>query len=169
MKRELRYVLVGAIAACWPGATAAAAELSVKKSVTLKGSPEATWSLMGDYCAIAKWDPGVTNCEITRGTNNRPGAVRTLTLEDGTTMTEELVKHDAKLRTYTYRILESALPVQSYLSTITVLPGSAGGSVVEWTGTFKAAPGTEDAAARSMIEEIYAAGLASLQAKETAK
>jgi hypothetical protein len=50
-----------------------------------------------------------------------------------------------------------------------VLPGSAGGSVAEWKSTFKAAPGTDDATARTAIEGIYDAGLTNLQAKEAAK
>jgi len=84
-------------------------------------------------------------------------------------MREELVKHDARVRTYSYKILASPLPVVSYAATITVLPGSTGGSVVEWKSTFKAAPGTEDATARTTIEGIYDAGLTNLQAKEATK
>ena len=154
----------------WNEAPRAPAEgLSVKRSVTLEGSPEATWSLIGDYCGIEKWDPGVAKCEIASGTNNRPGAVRLLTLGDGSTMTEELVRHESGLRTYSYRILRSLLPVVAYEATITVLPASRGGSVVEWESTFKAAPGTSDEAARKTIEAIYDDGLASLRAKEAAR
>jgi hypothetical protein len=48
---------------------------------------------------------------------------------------------------------------------MTVLP-EKDGSVVEWKSTFRAAPGTDTAAARTAIEEIYEAGLASIQARE---
>jgi hypothetical protein len=169
MKREILCLLAGTIVLNSSGAVAVAADLSSKKTVNLKGSPAATWSLIGDYCAIEKWHPAVAKCEIVSGANNRAGAVRVLTLGSGATLREELVKHDAKVRTYTYKILESPLPVVSYVSTITVLPGSAGGSVVEWKSTFKAAPGTDDATARAAIEGIYDAGLTNLQAKEAAK
>jgi hypothetical protein len=76
---------------------------------------------------------------------------------------------DAPRRTYSYKILRSALPVVSYAATIAVLAGPTGGSVVEWTSTFKAAPGTDDAIGRTAMEEIYDAGLANLKAKEATK
>lgn len=168
MKRLL-CLLVGSIVLNLPGVVAGAADLSLKKTVNLKASPEATWSLIGDYCAIEKWHPAVAKCEIVSGAENRAGSVRVLTLGNGATIREELVKHDAKGRTYSYKILESPLPVVSYVATITVLPGSAGGSVVEWKSTFKAASGTDDATASTTIEGIYDAGLTNLQAKEATK
>jgi hypothetical protein len=41
---------------------------------------------------------------------------------------------------------------------MTVLRGEKGGSVVEWKSTLRAAPGTDVAAARTAIEEIYDTG-----------
>jgi mxaD protein len=159
MKCDMLCLLVGTIVLSLPAAVAGGADLSIKKTVNLKGSPEATWSLIGDYCAIEKWHPAVAKCQIASGANNQAGAVRVLTLRDGATIREELVQHDPRVRTYTYKILDSPLPVVSYAATITVLPGSTGGSVVEWKSTFKAAPGTDDATARTTIEGIYDAGL----------
>jgi mxaD protein len=169
MRREMLCLLAGTIVLNLSGAVAVAADISLKKTVSLKGSPAATWALIGDYCAIEKWHPAITKCEIVSGADNRAGAVRVLTLGNGGKVREELVKHDAKARTYTYKILEGPLPVVSYVSTITVLPGSAGGSVVEWKSTFKAAPGSDDATARTTMEGVYDAGLANLQAKEATK
>jgi mxaD protein len=148
---------------------AVAADINVKKTVNLKGSPEATWAVIGDYCAIQRWHPAIAKCEVVSGTNNRAGAVRVLTLGTGATVREELVKHDAKAHTYTYKILDGPLPVASYVSTIAVLPGPSGGSIVEWTSSFKAAPGTDDATARTTMEGVYDAGLTSLQTKEATK
>ena len=169
MRGKIPCLFVGTICLILPGAVAVAADLSVRKTVNLKGSPEAVWSLIGDYCAIQKWHPAVAKCEIASGTNNRAGAVRVLTLGDGATIREELVNHDAKARTYTYKILESPLPVMSYSGRITVLPGPSGGSVVEWKSTFKAAPGADDTTARTTMEGIYDAGLTSLSAKEATR
>jgi mxaD protein len=158
--------LIALLIACSLAGAGAAADIGVHRSVTLTGSPEAIWSLIGDFCAIEKWDPGVTKCEISPGVNNRAGAVRVLTLDDGSTMAEELVAYDAARRTYTYKIVRSALPVVAYVATITVHPGGKGGSVVEWKSTFQAAPGTDATAARAAIEEIYDAGLASLEKQD---
>ena len=169
MKRRFLYSFVAAISLSWPAVGAVAADLNVKKTVSLKGSPEATWSLIGDYCAIQRWHPAVAKCELVSGTNNHAGAIRLITLGTGATVREELLKHDAKARTYSYKILEAPLPVADYTATITILPGPSGGSVVEWKSTFKAAAGTDDATARTFIEGIYDAGLTSLQTKEATK
>ena len=165
MRRHVLSWLAATVALSLSGAAAQAAELSVKRTVTLEASPEATWATIGDFCSLPDWDPGVRKCEIVAGKNNRRGAVRRLTLEDGATLREELVAYDAARRAYSYTILDSPIPVVSYRATISVLPGAARGSVVEWTSTFKAAPGTDDATARKAIEEIYDAGLTSLKAK----
>jgi hypothetical protein len=169
MRRGILCLLVATTGLSLPATAVVAADLAVKKTVNLKGSPEGTWSLIGDYCAIQKWHPAVAKCEIVSGTSNHAGAVRVLTLGDGAAIREELIHHDAKARTYSYKILQSPLPVVSYSATISVLPGASGGSVVEWKSTFKAAPGTDDATARTTIEGIFDAGLANLSAKEAAK
>jgi mxaD protein len=169
MRRGLLCLLAGMIVVGLSGTVAGAAEITAKKSVNLKESPDAAWSVIGDFCALDKWHPAVAKCEIVAGGSNKVGTVRVLTLGNGGKIREELVKHDPKLRSYTYKILESPLPVASYESTISVLAGSGGGSVVEWKGTFKAATGTDDATARTTMEGIYEAGLNNLLAKETTK
>jgi len=163
-------VFATAVAMTLVGAGALASDLSVKKTLTLPGSPEATWSVIADYCGIEKWHPAIAKCQIAAGTANRPGAVRVLTLRDGGALVrEELTNHDPKKRSYSYKILEGPLPIESYAATITVNPGTGGGSVVEWSSTFKGAPGADEAAARAVIEGIYDAGLASLKAMTAAK
>jgi len=170
MKNE--YFRRPAAALVWTlvAAGAVAPDLSVKRTLTLPGSPEATWSVIADYCGVPKWSPAIAKCEITAGTANRPGAVRVLTLKDGGALIrEELTSYDSKKRSYSYKILESPLPIASYAATLAVSPGTAGGSVVEWSSTFQAAPGADDAAARAVVEGIYDAGLASLKAATAAK
>jgi mxaD protein len=151
------------------GGGASAGEQSVKKTLSLPGSPAATWAVIADYCAIQKWHPAIATCEIIKGTANQLGAVRLLTLQDGGKVSEELVGYDAKKRSYTYKILESPLPISGYTATIAVGPGSSGGSVIDWHSTFDAAPGTDPAAARATIEGIYDAGLARLKEMGAAK
>jgi mxaD protein len=169
MRRTVLCPSVAVLVLSVVGGEARAGDLSVKKTLSLPGSPDATWSLIADYCAIEKWHPAIAKCQIAAGTANRPGAVRVLTLRDGASVREELTSHDVKKRSFSYKILEGPLPVESYAATMTVLPGPGGGSVLEWSSTFKAAPGAEDAAARSVVEGIYDAGLAGLKTMATAK
>ena len=110
------------------------------------------WRKVGEFCAIQDWHPAVSKCEETE----EGGATyRTLTLGDGGTIRERLVeKTDSS---YTYEIIESPLPVQSYRSTFGV---SAEGEAtrVDWEGTFDP-KGASDADAEAVIGGIYQAGL----------
>ena len=63
---------------------------------------------------------------------------------------------------YSYRIIESPLPVANYASTIAV--EDEGGTTIVWTGKFDA-KGAPDADAIGVIEGIYQGGLDSLAAK----
>jgi mxaD protein len=140
------------------GADAAAGEIKVKKTLALTGSPDATWSLLADYCSIQQWLPPVAKCEIVKGTTNQPGAVRLLTLQDGGRVVEELTSYDAKKRSYSYKMLEG--PLVDYNATLAVLPGPSGGSIVDWQSSFDPAAGGDPAAARARIEGLYDVGLA---------
>jgi hypothetical protein len=169
MTRTVLRPPIAAVVLSLVGVGALAGDLSVKKTLSLAGSPDATWSLLADYCAIEKWHPAIAKCQITIGTTNRPGAVRVLTLRDGASVSEELTRYDAKKRSYSYKILESPLPIASYAATLAVIAGPGGGSIVEWSSTFNAAPGADEAAARSVVEGIYDAGLGSLKAMGAGK
>ena len=82
--------------------------------------------------------------------------MRTLALKGGGTIVEEQVERDEAGMSYTYRIIESPLPVANYESTIAV--GHEGGTTIVWTGKFDA-KGAPDADAIGVIEGIYQGGL----------
>jgi hypothetical protein len=70
---------------------------------------------------------------------------------------------------FTYRIIESPLPLADYFSTLSVTPGPAG-AMVKWTGKFKRKnpadtppAGEDDAAAVKLIEVVYKTGLDNLK------
>ncbi|RUM98243.1 SRPBCC family protein [Pseudaminobacter arsenicus] len=129
-----------------------AAALEVASSTTVAGTPDSVWKKIGDFCAIQTWHPGVSKCEQT----DEAGATyRTLTATDGGTIKEKLVEQTDT--SYTYEIIESPLPVEDYQATISV---SAEGdrTRVDWKGSFDA-KGQSDAEAKTVISDIYKAGL----------
>jgi Polyketide cyclase / dehydrase and lipid transport len=65
---------------------------------------------------------------------------------------------------YTYRIIDSPLPVADYQSTIDV--ADAGGTTIIWAGAFDGKDAS-DADAVGVIEGIYQGGLDSLGVKPT--
>ena len=67
---------------------AQAVESSVR--VTTKASVAAVWQKIGDFCGIAAWGGGIAHCELSTDHKRR-----TLTLKDGATVVEELVRWNA--------------------------------------------------------------------------
>lgn len=154
--RALRYFAVTAVGVLV--ATPALA-LEVTKQVTVDATPAQAWAAIGDFCAIGGWHPAVEACVL--GEKNGK-TMRTLSLKGGGEIVEELVERDEDDRSYTYRIIESPLPVANYESTIEV--EDEGGTTIVWSGEFDA-KGAPDADAVAVIAGIYQAGLDSLVAK----
>ena len=153
MNRTL-VILTLAAGVCATPALAADAN----RSTTTSADPAAAWAAVGDFCAIADWHPVVTKCTM----EDHDGTMRrTLSLDGGGTIVEDLVGRDDDGMEYTYRIIESPLPVADYESTISV-SADGDGSKIDWVGSFEPS-GAEEAEAVSVIEGIYEAGLAGIK------
>lgn len=138
-----------------------AGNLTVSKEITVNASPETTWKMIGDFNHLDVWHPVVVASQLKQGDSQTPGAIRLLTLGNGATITEKLVANNNGLRSYTYAITESPLPVTVYVSTITVSDAGDGKSTVVWSSSFDS-NGASDEEAISTIAGIYDAGLNSL-------
>ena len=127
--------------------------IEVSKSAEIAASPETVWKTISEFCSIGQWHPAIEKCEP----STKDGKdIRTLSLKGGGTIVEERTADSDKGMTYSYKILESPLPVEGYKSTIRVMK-SGKGSKVSWMGIFKA-KGAPDAKAKEAITGIYEAG-----------
>ncbi len=163
------WIIVGSLLLALPGMALAAKPgyLGVNESVGINASPAKVWSLVKDWNGLHKWHPAFSNAEIKSGENNKLGAVRTLTMTDGSKFDEELDGFSDKKRKYSYRIIsDSPLPVVDYSSTILVKAGKTKGtSVLVWKGKFKRKvadnppAGQNDAGVKKAIIGAYQAGL----------
>lgn len=149
---------------------AAAPVLKVSKSVIIHASPAVVWEKVSSFDAINTWHPAVAKDEIVAGTNNKPGAERLLTLGDGGTIHEKLLRFDARHHRFHYEIVESVLPLSDYASTLSVKAAGKDRSKVTWSGTFKRkdtgahpAANANDATATKTVAGIYQAGLDNLK------
>jgi hypothetical protein len=148
---------------------AAPSTLKVTKQLTLQVAPAAAWDQIKNFDGLHTWHPGFSGAEIVKGTNNHVGAVRKLTLKGGPSFTEELLSYDGAKRTMRYRIIESPLPIDDYVSSIEVKAGSTKGtSLVTWEAKFKRKnlapkPDETDEAVTKLISGVYEAGLANLK------
>ena len=158
----LRSLAAGlALAAVVPCALAAGPALSITEKADLAVPPAKAWDAIRDFGAWQTWHPVLASDEITKGKDNTKGAVRVLTTKDGGKITEELTAYSAAGMTYTYRIIDSPLPVKNYVSTLKVAKTKTG-STVTWSGKFDAKDGTADDDAKKAMTGVYRAGLDNL-------
>ncbi len=159
-----RRAAVGLAAALLAASGYAAGVLSVKEKVELPVPPQKAWELIKDFDGWQNWHPAIAGTEIMKGKGNTRGTVRVLTTKDGAKITEELVRYQPKVFSYTYKITDSPLPLTDYVSTLQVKAAKSG-CVVTWMSHFKAKEGTPDADAIKTIRGIYTAGLDNLKVK----
>lgn len=133
----------------------------VKVSGTINAPADKVWRLVGNFSELDTFVEAVTNCT---SAGSGTGAVRTLTLEDGSKVKEKLDSLDHDKRTLTYSILESPMPINSYTGTMQVRHQEDGQSEFTWSSTFEAAEGTEDDM-QSALKGLYSQGVEGLQNK----
>lgn len=169
MKIKTAIVAGLAVLACGY-AWAAAARLTVSKTVTIDAPAAKVWDMVKDFNGLNTWHPALATDEIVEGKNNTVGAVRVLTLKGGGTIKERLLAFDPAARSFKYAIVESVLPVSDYTATLVVKPAGKNKSAVTWTGHFKRknvgehpADNENDKAAKDTINGVYKGGLDNLK------
>lgn len=132
--------------------------LEVKREAHVAALPAEVWAIIGDFGALADWHPAATasSAETVGGEIHR-----TIVVGDGAKLVEKLESHDDAAHSYSYSILEGPLPVDDYLSVLSVAADGEG-SVIHWSGRF-VAKGAPDDQAEAVIGGIYDLGLNELK------
>ncbi len=95
-----------------------------KAEVTIARTPEDVWALVGQFEGLDTWMPGIDSCEM-------DGDVRKLQTM-GMEIHEQLKGRDESARSISYSIVQSPMPLEHHLATITISP-DGDGSRLEWT------------------------------------
>jgi mxaD protein len=147
-----------------------AAALNVEEKIEVNAPTSTVWSKLHNFSDMGAWHPAVKKTELVEGQNNKAGAVRILTLQDGGTIKEKLTNYKFKEKSFEYEIIEGVLPVSNYVSTLTVTEAKDGKSLVVWKGNFKRkdtsdkpAVGLGDEDAIKTITSVYKGGLDNLK------
>jgi hypothetical protein len=139
----------------------------VEQQIEINAPVAKVWGIISDFCSIKSWDPAVTACEDDKG--NTPGSVRTITLENGQKLTEQLVKYNAEAFSYQYMMLKpnpEAFPINTHGSFVSLKAGDNGKTIMEWKGAFYRSfpgptppPGQTDEDATKALSAFYMKGL----------
>ena len=135
------------------------AVISVAVSTELDAAPADVWKVVGDFGGLDKFLAIVESVDVE---GEGVGAVRTLHLPEGATVTETLAAWDGEAMSYSYSIDESPLPIEGYAATVTVSALEDGSTRFAWSSEFKA-KGAPDADARKSVTDFYEMGLAGLK------
>ncbi|MDZ4842786.1 MAG: SRPBCC family protein [Hyphomicrobium aestuarii] len=146
----------------------------VTANITINAPADKVWALVAKFQDMS-WHPAVAKTEGSGG--NDVGAKRTLTLQSGGTIEEELTKYSAAKRAFSYEIKAvdvKVLPVNNYSATLSVTD-DGGKTVVEWRSAFYRGfmnndppPELSDEAAVKAVEGVFNTGLAALKKKAEA-
>jgi len=152
-------------------------------SITIDAPAAKVWDVIKNYNDMS-WHPSIKSVD---GGSNEKGAVRTLTLANGGTITEELKSHNDSKMAYKYKITDMSstgtikhagqdepvpvLPVGNYAAEISVTD-KGGKADVEWVATYYRAyvnnnPPAElnEEAADKAVSEVLSTGLKALDKK----
>jgi hypothetical protein len=94
-----------------------------KAHAKIAATPDEVWALVGDFGGLGQWMPGIDACEV-------DGDVRKLQTM-GLEIHEQLKDRDDAARRISYTILQSPMPLEHHLATITVTP-DGDGSLLTW-------------------------------------
>lgn len=98
---------------------------TVRYDVHIDRTPDEVYAAVADVAGMPKWFPGMKEASL-------DGDRRTMTLEMGIDLVEQVVTNDAALRRYQYSIVEG-IPLEHHLGTVDVLPDGDGSRVVYGT------------------------------------
>ena len=125
-------------------------------SVHMEVPVEKMWELIGKFNGLPDWHPAVQKSELQDG-----GKTRKLSLVGGGTIVEQLEKQDDDNYLYSYRIVNSPLPVANYLAQLKVVR-DGNGCNVEWSSEFKPSGASESEAVKAILG-VYQAGFDNLK------
>ena len=132
---------------------------SVSMKTTVNAPADQVWKVVGDFNGLGKFVAAVADSTVD-GTG--VGAKRTLTLQDGAQLVEQLESLDDAGMTLEYSIVSGPLPVENYLSRVEIKELALRECEIRWSSTFDP-KGVTEKEAEETIQGIYTMGFNGLK------
>ncbi|MEO8921223.1 MAG: SRPBCC family protein [Caldimonas sp.] len=137
----------------------------VVRSTVINAPIARVWAVLRDFNSHDQWHDVVTESRIEgseRG--DQVGCVRSFMLKDGNRIREQLLTlSDTEFKS-TYCIVEATVPLQRYVSTLTLKPVTDGDRTFwHWESTFSTPTGQERVLREMVAQGVYEAGFANLR------
>jgi Polyketide cyclase / dehydrase and lipid transport len=136
-------------------------------SAILDAPIEAVWSTIRDFNGLPGWTPFVARSKIEGGRDSDViGCIRSFHLHDGTHIRERLLMLDDARYTFSYNFEKPAFPVKNYIATVRLMPVThSNKTFAEWEADFDEAPEDTGKYVRIVSKDVFAEGLAALNAR----
>ena len=130
------------------------------------GAPVGTvWERVRDFNGLPGWHPLIAASRIENGEpSDRVGCIRVLTLQDGSTVREQLLGLSDYDLFCTYSILESSMGVEGYVATLRLTPVTDGDrTFAEWSAEFDCDPAREAELVEGIGTNVFQGGFDALK------
>jgi NADPH:quinone reductase len=137
----------------------------VVRSTVIDAPIERVWAVLRDFNSHDRWHTVVDQSRIEGSDKpDQVGCVRNFTLQSGDHIREQLLGLDEKEHKSTYCIVEATVPLQRYVSTVTLKPITDGNRTFwHWESTFATPRGRENELREMVARDVYEAGFANLR------
>jgi hypothetical protein len=139
--------------------------IRVYTSSVIDAPADAVWAVIRDFNALPRWTPFVVESRIEGGLPaDRVGCVRNFRLRDGGVIREQLLALSDYDFQCTYAILDSPMPVDSYVATLKLTPVTDGNrTFAEWSAEFECSPERQQEVAEQIGQGVFQAALSQLK------
>ena len=134
--------------------------IRVDESTVIDAPVERVWATIRDFNGHESWHPAIAASRIEDGrAGDAVGCVRAFTLADGAKLREELLMLCDRTRSFSYRILESDVPLLDYVAHVELRPVTASARTFwRWRSTFRTPPGREEELRAVVAQGVYRDG-----------
>jgi hypothetical protein len=123
------------------------------------------WRVVRDFNGLPNWTPFVAESRIEQNQRaDQVGCIRNFRLRDGGLVRERLLALSDYELSCSYAILESPMPVENYIASLSLTPITDGNrTFAEWQADFDCAAEREAALVQQIGAGVFQAGLTALK------
>jgi ligand-binding SRPBCC domain-containing protein len=132
--------------------------------VTIKAPPSKVWNMIEGFDNVQAWHPDVAEVRVVEGAPGEVGTVRELRYKDGTTVRQELTRHDQTQMRIDYKVVsESPWGLKDYQAVMDIVEPKPGQSALIWRSSFLKSDYSGEADVIEQVQEGYEAGLENIK------
>jgi NADPH:quinone reductase len=137
----------------------------IVRSTVIDAPIERVWEVLRDFNSHDRWHPAIASSSIEGGErSDQVGCVRSFRLTDGNHIREQLIALSDVDHVSTYCILQSTVPLERYVATVTLKRITDGNRTLwHWESSFAAPPDQARALLEMVAKGVYEAGFEGLR------